>query len=209
MSLIDLLNRRHAVRRFSPGVADPAALDHAFRAAVLAPTSFNAQPWRAVLVEHPETRKAVAGAVYSSTNVGAAGHMVLFCHLADAAALDLDGHAARMADQRGLAGREALQKLRAGYARDIEGKPPQVFDAWAKAQTYLALGLFLAGAAEAGLDACPMEGFNPAALEDALGLAARGLVPDVLVTLGRSAEDDPAAHWPKLRQPADSLILRI
>lgn len=209
MTLAELLGRRHAVRRFIPGAADPAALDHALRAAVLAPTAFNAQPWRALVIEGDEPRATVAGSVYSSTNVAEAGHLVLFTHVTGAGALELDAHAARVAGQRGLARPEAVQKLRDGYARDIEGKSPAGFDAWARAQTYLALGLFLAAAAEAGLDACPMEGFDAARLDTALDLPQRGLAPDVLVALGRSAPDDPAAHWPKLRQEADRLILRV
>lgn len=209
MSLTDLLGRRHAVRRFVPGAADSAALDHALHAAVLAPTAFNAQPWRALVIEDATTRAAVSGSVYSSTNVGEAGHLVLFAHVTKAGALALDAHAATVAAQRGLAGAEAVRKLRDGYARDIEGKSPTDFNAWARAQTYLALGLFLAAAAEAGLDACPMEGFDAARLGDALDLTGRGLAPDVLVALGRSAPDDPAARWPKIRQEADSLILRV
>ena len=55
----------------------------------------------------------------------------------------------------------------------------------------------------------PMEGFDAARLGDALDLTGRGLAPDVLVALGRSAPDDPAARWPKIRQEADSLILRV
>ena len=147
MTLPELLGRRHAVRRFIPGAADPAALDHALRAAVLAPTAFNAQPWRALVIEGDEPRATVAGSVYSSTNVAEAGHLVLFTHVTGAGALELDAHAARVAGQRGLARPEAVQKLRDGYARDIEGKSPAGFDAWARAQTYLALGLFLAAAA--------------------------------------------------------------
>jgi nitroreductase len=209
MSLLDLLNRRHAVRRFAPGAADPAALEHALQAAILAPTSFNAQPWRALVIDSAAARAAVSGAVYSSTNMGEAGHLVLFTHLAEPGVLQLDLHAARVATQRGLTGPDPVRKLRDGYARDIEGKPPQVFDAWARAQAYLALGLFLAGAAEAGLDACPMEGFDAGKVNAALDLPARGLVPDVLVGLGRSAPDDPAANWPKLRQDADRLVMRV
>ena len=56
--------------------------------------------------------------------------------------------------------------------------------AWAARQTYLALGFFLSACALAGVDACPMEGFQPEKYDEILGLKEKGLSAVVLATAG-------------------------
>lgn len=77
---------------------------------------------------------------------------------------------------------------------------------WMEKQVYLALGALLFGAAALGLDACPMEGFDPDALDQALGLAARGFAPVALVALGFRGLGDWNAALPKSRLPPDVLF---
>jgi nitroreductase/dihydropteridine reductase len=76
-------------------------------------------------------------------------------------------------------------------------------------QTYLAAGTLLLGAAAMGLDACPIEGFDQQALSGALDLRAQGLVPSLIVALGRRAADDFNATLPKSRLPAAQTITRL
>nr|GFC83804.1 hypothetical protein [Tanacetum cinerariifolium] len=59
-------------------------------------------------------------------------------------------------------------------------------------QAHIALGLAVAAAALAQVDATPMEGFDPAALDELLGLRAKGLRSSMLLALGYR---DEAADW--------------
>jgi nitroreductase len=77
---------------------------------------------------------------------------------------------------------------------------------WAKRQTYLALGNLLASAAMLGIDACPMEGFDPAAVDRILGLSPRHLASTVLCTLGYRSPDDAYAGLAKVRMPVAELV---
>ena len=60
----------------------------------------------------------------------------------------------------------------------------------------------LTEAAALEIDACPMEGIDPAALNAALGLAERGYGAVVMVALGYRGEADFNANLPKSRLPA-------
>ena len=100
----------------------------------------------------------------------------------------------------------------AGYRRTVSGfiNDPN-FDPndWAKLQVYLALGVFLSSAALLGVDACPMEGFQPRAYDEVLGLPEKGYASVVLVTAGYRSAEDRYATGPKVRYPVEEVIERM
>ena len=82
-------------------------------------------------------------------------------------------------------------------------------DAWNTRQVYIALGTFLTSCALLGIDACPMEGFQPEEYDKILGLAAQGYHAVVLATAGYRADDDAAASLKKVRFPASEMIAHV
>ena len=56
---VDLLLWRRDVRHFKREPLPEDSMDHLLRLACLAPSVGLSQPWRFVLVEHPEKRKAI------------------------------------------------------------------------------------------------------------------------------------------------------
>ena len=81
--------------------------------------------------------------------------------------------------------------------------------AWAKNQTYLALGNFLSAAALAQVDACPMEGFDAAGYDRVLRLPEQQLTSAVICPVGYRHPDDPYAGYDKVRRPHGELFLEI
>ena len=80
---------------------------------------------------------------------------------------------------------------------------------WASKQTYIALGFTLVAAATEEIDATPMEGFKPDAVDEALGLKALGLHSAVAVTLGyRDAANDYLSGAKKVRRASEKLIIK-
>jgi nitroreductase/dihydropteridine reductase len=57
-------------------------------------------------------------------------------------------------------------------------------DHWMEKQTYMALGMTMMAAAELGIDATPLEGFDRATVDTAFGLPATGYTTTVLLALG-------------------------
>lgn len=174
-----------------------------------APSSVNSQPWHFIVVssEHGKQRvaKAMQGA-YSANEqkVLNGSHVIVFC-----ARTTMDeAHAALLLEQEDRDGRfltvEAKELQEKGRKFYID---QHRFDArdtqhWMEKQVYLALGTLLLGAATLGIDATPIEGFDPRALNEALDLRAKGLTSVVLATLGYRSEDDFNAKLPKSRLPA-------
>ena len=77
---------------------------------------------------------------------------------------------------------------------------------WTARQSYLALGLLLTVAADMGIDACPMEGFDPSAYDEILDLPRQGLAATVICALGYRSPDDKYAALAKVRFDESDLV---
>jgi len=81
-------------------------------------------------------------------------------------------------------------------------------ESWSSRQPYIALGFLLETAAMLGIDATPMEGFDPEKVDEVLGLTDYSAV--VIAAIGyRDPENDWLAKLPKVRKPKSELIERI
>ena len=79
---------------------------------------------------------------------------------------------------------------------------------WADKQAYIALGFGLVAAAAEQVDATPMEGFVPDAVDEVLGLKALGLHSTVALTLGyRDAANDYLVNAKKVRRDHKKLVI--
>ena len=64
-------------------------------------------------------------------------------------------------------------------------------------------------AAVNGIDACPMEGFDPAKFDEILGLKEKGLRSVVVCPVGMRSADDKYASAKKIRYPESDVIVKI
>ena len=127
-----------------------------------------------------------------------------------------DAYLRQVLDQETKDGRLATEearvnqhKVRSGYVQKHENSSVGLLQ-WSARQVYIALGFLLLGAAEMGIDACPIEGFDATALDKALDLESQGLTSQVLVALGRSKSDlDFNAGLPKSRLDESAVITEL
>jgi nitroreductase len=76
-------------------------------------------------------------------------------------------------------------------------------------QSYIALGLAMAQAAELKIDSTPAEGFSSEAVDEILDLGELGLKSVTLLYLGyRDTEKDWLSHMRKVRIPMEEFIIR-
>lgn len=202
------LRWRYATKKFDPARKIPpdvwAVLEQAL---VLAPSSTGLQPWRFVVVTDPAVRERLHPAAYNQPQILDASHLVVVCGKAPPTEADVERHVARTAEVRGVpvGSLEGFRKMVAGVAL----KPAEEATAWAARQAFIALGVFLTTAAMIGVDACPMQGFEPAKFDDILGLSAKGVRSLALAAAGYRSPDDKYAAAAKVRLPVDEVIERI
>jgi nitroreductase/dihydropteridine reductase len=81
----------------------------------------------------------------------------------------------------------AKQELWESMTRDflnIRNTTYKDLDHWMEKQTYMALGMTMMAAAELGVDATPLEGFDRASVDKAFGISETGHRTTVLLALG-------------------------
>jgi nitroreductase len=207
--LLASLHWRYATKRFDPSYRiEPAKWKALEQTLVLAPSSYGLQPWHFLVVDDPELRKRLQAASWNQAQITEASHLVVFAIVKGLNRADVARYVDSIAAVRG-APRESLASYEKVMVAHVERLKPQEVDDWSRRQLYIALGSFLTGAALLGIDACPMEGIEPARYDELLGLAPRRLTAVCVATVGRRASDDKYASHPKVRFDAREVITHV
>ena len=203
------LHWRYATKKFDPARKIPPDLwDRLEQTLHLAPSSYGLQPWRFVVVTDPAVRAKLHAVGYKQPQLLDASHLVVFAAKKGMGPADADRLIRRTAEVRGVP-EESLDGYRQMMAGSLTAKPPADVDAWMSRQAYIPLGVFLTACALVGVDACPMEGFQPDQFDDILGLKAKGYGSLALAAAGYRAADDPYATLAKVRYPRAEVIERV
>jgi nitroreductase len=91
----------------------------------------------------------------------------------------------------------------------VNGKDAAGQKEWAARQLYIALGQLMGAAAAMAIDTCALEGIDPAAYTDILGLQGTGYEVVVACAVGYRSAEDKYAGMKKIRFPAARVISRV
>ena len=208
MSLLDSLKWRYAVKRMNGNKIPEATMNTILEATKLAPSSFGLTPYNIIVVEDEETRKKLQPHFYNQPQVGESSALVIFATWNSITDKEVAQFMQEIADERGVPV-ESLNDFASYINGSIKNLTAEQLQIWAAKQTYIALGFALVAAATEEIDATPMEGFKPDAVDESLGLKALGLHSAVAVTLGyRDAANDYLSGAKKVRRASEKLIIR-
>ena len=208
MNFIDQLNWRYATKRMIADKAVPQEkLDKIVEAIRLSATSYGLQPFNVIVVKDKEMLAQIQTLAYNQPQVGEASAVIVFATWDKITQEKIDNFFNLISSERGIP-QEAL----AGYKAMVEGSMLSLDDAtasaWMARQAYIGLGTGLAAAAIEEVDTCPMEGFTTTALDEYLGLPAKGLKSVVILAVGyRDEENDPTSKMKKVRVPIDEFVV--
>ena len=208
MNLLDALKWRYAAKRMNNNIIPADKMNTILEATKLAPSSFGLTPYNIIVVEDLETRKKLQPHFYNQPQVAECSALVIFATWNSITEKEVANYMEEIAEERGVPV-DALKDF-AGYINgSIKNLNPEQLQIWAAKQTYIALGFTLVAAAAEEIDATPMEGFVPDAVDEALGLKELGLHSAVAVTLGyRDAANDYLSGAKKVRRATEKLIIK-
>lgn len=207
--LLQRLRWRYATKHFEPSFRiDPTTWQALEQALVLAPSSYGLQPWHFVVVTDPAVRRELQAASWRQAQIVECSHLVVFAIRTGLGVEHVRRYVDRIAEVRGVP-RESLAQYEQLMASHTQKPAPFSIDEWSRRQLYLALGSFLTSAAVLGVDACPMEGIEPARYDTILGLGARGLATVCVAAAGRRASDDKYATLAKVRFEARDVLTHV
>lgn len=206
-TLIQALNWRYATKVFDPArKLTEVQLRALQESLVLTPSSFGLQPYRFLFVADPAIRAQLREASWNQSQVTDCSHLVVFLARKQLTEADVDHLVERITQVRGVA-KDSLAGYRGMMINTlVTGPKAATVPEWAARQAYIALGQFMACAAMLGLDACPMEGLDPAKYDAILGLTDTPFRTIVACPVGYRAEGDKYASLAKVRFPAEELV---
>jgi len=208
--LLERLAWRYATKQFDRERKIDGPTWHALEEALrLSPSGGGLQPWKFVVVADPAVRERLVPASYGQTQVRDASHLVVFTVKTAFGEADVDAHVQKTATVRGIPAGSLAGFRHMLVGGIVNAKDPATRLGWAARQSYLALGTLLTGAALLGVDAAPMEGFDPARYDAILGLKEKGLTSTVICALGYRMDTDPYAALPKVRFDHDDVFLHV
>jgi len=209
MSTLNNLEWRYAAKRMNGQKIPGDKLEKILKAIQLAPTSIGLQPFTVLVIENSELKAKMAPAIYNQPQITEGSHILVFAAWKEYSNANIDKYLNNIASVRGIPV-ESLDGFRTMIDGAISGKTPEQLLNWNSRQAYIALGTGMAVAAEERVDATPMEGFDPDALDQVLGLKEKGLHSTVILALGyRDAEKDHLSAVAKVRRNKEDLFIRL
>ena len=174
----------------------------------LSASSYGLQPYKVFIIENPEIRAKIQPAAWGQTQIVDASHLLVFANITNFGDAEIDAYIKNLSETRGIPV-ESVQ----GYADFMKSKittlPEEARNVWTSKQTYLALGNLLNAAAELKIDVTPMEGFEPAAVNEILGFDQLGLNASLIATIGYRHEEDATQHYAKVRKSNEELFINL
>ena len=208
-TILNRLRWRYATKKFDPArKIAPDLWTKLEQALVLAPSSYGLQPWKFVVVTNPPMRKQLHPVSYNQAQILDASHLVVFAAKNPPTPADVERHITRTEQLRGLAP-GSLDDLKKRIVDFLAQKTEKDAFNWAARQTYIALGVLLSACAMVGVDACPMEGFQPAQYDELLGLKAKGFASVALAAAGYRLPSDSLSTMAKARHPVEEVLEHV
>lgn len=208
--LIDRLNWRYATKKMNPDKAVPQdKLDRIIEAVRLAPTSSGLQQFELILVTNKDVREKIKAIAWNQAQVTDASHLLVFAAWDNYTPERINGMFDLVNDERGFRN-EGWEAYRQMLLNSYPQRDAQTNFEHAARQAYVGLGIALTAAAFEEVDATPMEGFDPAALDEILDLRAKGLRSVVIMPVGyRADEGDWLVNLKKVRRPIDQFLTTV
>lgn len=207
MSYIEALNWRYATKKMNGTEVPHEKVEKIVESIRLAPSAYGLQPFNVLLIKDIETRKKLLPAINNQPQITTGSALLVFAIIDDINEDTVDTYMENVALTRGidLNDLKGFKNMIMGY---LNGKSKETLQVWAAKQAYLALGVGITTAALEGVDATPMEGFNPAALDEVLDLSKLGLKSIVLLMLGyRDEATDPIIKLKKVRKRKEDFVV--
>jgi nitroreductase len=179
-----LLDRR-ATAHFESDEVPEQYLNAILQFGAQAPSGYNLQPWRFIVVRDAANRERLKKAAYNQPKVGEAPVVVIALGMKEEWKKTAD-EVFREGAQRGAGRLDNVDQYKQGA---LDFLSHQSMTAWVNRHTMIALTTMMLAAEAYGFDTAPMEGFDPAAVKREFGIPDEAEVV-ALLAIGRAKQPD-------------------
>jgi len=209
MELLDKLKWRYAAKAMNGQKVPQEKIDTIIEAARLAPTSSGLQPFEIMVITNQEVKDKIKAVSWNQSVVSDCSHLLVFAAWDTYTADRINTMFDLTNEIRGFKN-DGWENYRQMLLNSYPQKDAEENFQHASKQAYIAFSQSMTAAAFEGVDSTPIEGFDPAAVDEILGLKAKGLRSAVLLPLGYRQEDkDWLAKLVKVRKSTEDLVTLI
>lgn len=167
-TLTQAIAERRATPSFDGAPIPPEDLKQILDAGLHAPSGYNMQPWRFIVVQSAEQKKKLRAASYNQAKVEEASAVIVACGDADGWRKDLDlmiqlGRDGGMPESYASQARTSVPNFLSGFSREQ-------MHGWLNKHVMIALTHMMLMAEVMGYDTAPMEGFEQDKVHEVLRL---------------------------------------
>ncbi len=208
--LIQKLEWRYAAKKFNPTKAvAQEKVDRILEATRLAASSSGLQPYEVIVVTNKDVRAKIQPIAWNQGQITDGSHLLVFAAWDNYTTERINTMFDLVNAQRGTTN-EGWENYRKMLLSTYPQRDAELNFNHAARQAYIGLGTALIAAAEEQVDCTPMEGFDPKALDEILGLKARGLRSVAILPLGyRADEGDWLVNLKKVRRTREDFVTEV
>ncbi len=206
MELLDKLNWRYATKAMNGEKVAQEKIDNIIEAASLAPTSSGLQPFEIMVITNQEIKEKIKPIAWDQQVITACSHLLVFAAWDTYTADRINKQFDLTNTVRGFKN-EGWENYRQMLLGNYPNRDAEVNFNHAARQAYIAFSQAITAAAFEEVDTTPMEGFDPDALDEILGLRAKGLRSCVMLAVGyRDTDKDWLVNLTKVRKSKKDLV---
>lgn len=209
MELLKKLNWRYATKAMNGQKVPQEKIENIIEAISLAPTSSGLQPFEVFIITNQELKETIKPIAWNQSVITDCSHLLVFAAW-DTYTVDRINKMFDLVNTvRGFEN-EGWENYRQMLLNSYPQKDAEENFNHAAKQAYIAFSQAIAAAAFEEIDSTPLEGFDPASLDEILGLREKGLRSCVMLPLGyRESEKDWLVNLKKVRKSREDLITEI
>lgn len=209
MELLERLNWRYAAKAMNGEKVAQEKIDNIVEAISLAPTSSGLQPFEVFIITNQEIKAKIQPVAWNQSVVTDCSHLFVFAAW-DTYTADRINKAFDLVNEvRGFKN-EGWENYRQQLLKIYPQQDAEANFQHAARQAYIGFTEALTACAFEEVDCTPMEGFDAGAVDEILGLRAKGLRSCVLLPVGyRQADKDWLVNLKKVRKPKEDLVTLI
>jgi nitroreductase/dihydropteridine reductase len=209
MELLEKLKWRYAAKAMNGQKVSGEKIDNIIEAISLAPTSSGLQPFEVFVITNQGIKEKIRPIAWNQSVVTDCSHLLVFAAWDTYTADRINKQFDLTNTIRGFKN-EGWENYRQMLLGMYPKQDPEVSFAHAARQAYIGFSMGIAAAAFEQVDATPIEGFEPAKVDEILGLKEKGLRSCVILTLGyRDEKNDWLVNLKKVRKSKEDLVTVI
>ena len=208
--LLQALQWRYATKKMDPAKAVPQEkVERILEAIRLTASSSGLQPYEVFVVTNPALREQIKQHAWNQAQVTDSSHLLVFAAWDNYTAERINHMFDLVNAERGIKN-EGWEAYRQQLLNTYPQRDAETNYQHAARQAYIGVGTALIAAAAEHVDSTPMEGFDPAKVDEILGLRARGLRSVVMLPLGYRADaGDWLVNLKKVRRARKEFITEL